>query len=150
MITEHEAYNALSDAEKQNEAFAKMSAKRKATLANYRCPLHVLKQHGVKAPHRTFNPEGERPKTASLRVDGTVVNYCQDVREDFSDAFGSFGAVDETEDETIWTVFDIDMEAEAVTMKVVGEWGQRREVPFAEFARNYDPIWCDGSPRFGY
>lgn len=151
MITEHEAYQALGNDEKVNQAFAKMSAKRKAKLAKYEAPLHLLKQKGVEAPHRTFNPEGERPKTASVRLDdGTVVNYCQDVREDFSDAFGSFGAVDDEEDETIWTVFDIDMTENVIMMKVVGEWQQKREVPFDEFGRNYEPIFCDGAARFGY
>jgi len=153
MITDCEAYHALGNDEKVNKAFAKMSAARKAAFAKMNVPYHVAQANGLDIPHRPLHT-GEtyaHPCTA-VYENGTGevrVHYCQGVREDFSDAFGSFGAVDEDDDETVWTTFDVS--DETVMMKVVGDWSDRREVPLDEFARNYEPITLDGdTPQFGY
>jgi len=157
MITECESYHALSDQEKQNEAFAKMSAARKAALTELSAPHHVVQANGLDLPHRPLHT-GETYETAHTAVCGSGtdkvrVHYCQDVREDFPDAFGSFGAADDTEDDVVWTAFDVGNDS--VMMKVVGDWKDRREISHEEFARNYDPIVLETSegeeiPQFGY
>jgi len=74
------------------------------------------------------------------------------VREDFSedDEFGDFGAIEsDDEDDVIWTV--VSLADETVTLTVVGDWSRRREVPFEEFAKQYNPLYLtNGEPRWGY
>lgn len=125
------------------------SAQRKAALQQATAPMHVLDAHGVDVPGQEFHPEDHREYPTTAEIDGVRVHLHQDVKErdDGVDAFGDFGAAED--DDVIWTV--VDLTDETVTLKVVGEWSKSREVPFGEFAEEYEPLHLsDGQPQWGY
>jgi len=151
-----------------------VSAARKIELSEMDAPLHVLEQLGIEVesshsedsatetsrsevpevPHRAFNPKGSSEYPTSQELDdGRRIHLFQDVRESMESTFGDFGSVDDDdEDDVVWTV--VDLTDGTVTLKVVGQWGKSRDVPFEDFADNYDPITVETAhgevPRYGY
>jgi hypothetical protein len=138
------------DPKTASKATYSIDAARRAKLASASVPLHVLDAFGVDIPHREWNPEDahEHPTTVTFD-DGSKVHLHQDVRESMDDDFGSFDAIDDEDDDVVWTV--VDLRWDEIVLKVVGEWSKRRDVPREEFTEKYEPIYlADGVPRMGY
>lgn len=149
------AFDDVLDERTKGGADRGVAAKRKVRLCSYDATYEVLDAHGVDIPHREYADSEdmhEYPTTVTLD-DGTTVSLFQDVVET-ADAFGDFGTADDDVEDVTWTV--VDLMAETVTLKVVGDWGKSREVPFETFANEYEPVTVDVSgvdhavPRFGY
>jgi hypothetical protein len=159
------------DPKTESKADHGVSASRKVRLTSYEAPLFALAAHGIEVPHRDFDPEGsfEYPTTVHIwdgpdgwqTIDPTpyfdhtalgevvTVHLHQDVREDMDDEFGVFGSLEDDDEDVVWTVVGLD--DGTVNLTVVGDWGRRREVPYAEFAEDYEPLHLtDGQPRWGY
>lgn len=135
-----------------NGAKQGVSASRKIELSKMDAPLSLLDQLGIDVPHRDFSPEDAQEFPTSREIDGTLVHLFQDVREaSDDDGFGDLGAVEDDDDDVIWTVTDLS--GDTIVMKVVGEWS-KREVPVEEFADEYEPITLSTErgeiPRLGY
>jgi len=141
------AFDDVLDPKTESKSDYGVSARRKAHLANYDASLDTLAAHGVEVPHKDFNPENEQEFPTTVHVEGAdgvvSVSLFQDVREDMDTGFGDIN----DDEDVIWTVVALD--DGTVNLTVVGEWSQRREVPYKEFARDYDPITVtvtDGNP----
>jgi hypothetical protein len=143
--------NAFDDIDPKTESKSSygVSAARKAQLSSYDAPLHVLDAKGIDVPHREFHPEDATEYPTTITCGDTRVSLHQDVKEQSTDAFGDFGAAADDTDDITWTV--VDLTDGTVTLTVVGDWGNRREVPVEEFADQYTPITTtNGVPQFGY
>jgi hypothetical protein len=131
-------------------------ATRKVQLASYEVPYAALDEHGVEIPHREFNTDAIREYPTTVTLDGEDgplrVHLFQDVRERGEDAYGDYGAATEDVGDVTWTIDDL--ANGTVTLKVVGEWNKEREISFADFPDEYEPITCETPhgvvPRFGY
>jgi len=151
-----DAFSEVLGERMEGKADRGVSARRKATLASYEAPYAALDKLGVEIPHRQFNTDAirEYPTTVTLDdEDGPLrVSLHQDVRERDDEVFGDFGTAEEDVADVTWTV--VDLTEETVTLKVVGEWQKRREVPFSDFPAEYEPITCampyTAIPRWGY
>lgn len=159
MFTKSERYEQLIDnlePSLKGKADYGASAARKAMLSRIPVPNHVLAAIGIEVPHREYLDDAEDRVLRKTTVDlgDEKVHLHQDVREtDDDDAFGSFGAAEDDVDDVVWTVVNLD--GGTVTMKVVGEWRKKREPTYAEFADEYEPIYCttqsgEKVPRYGY
>lgn len=147
--------NTFDDIDPKTESNATngVSARRKAWLTDCAVPYSTLQANGVDVPHREYadGPEDVRDYPTTVTFDdGSRVHLHQDVREvSEDDAFGDFAAVDEDTEDVVWTV--VDLCDGTVTLTVVGDWGQRRDVPVEAFPDEYEPLHlADGQPRWGY
>jgi hypothetical protein len=136
----------------RNGASQGVPAKRKIKLSEMDAPLSLLDQLGIDVPHRDFSPEdAEAFPTSRTLEGGTTIHLFQDVRESDDTAFGDFGASEDSDDETVWTVTDLS--GDEIVMKVVGEWS-KRTVPVEDFEDEYEPITVETirgeEPRLGY
>jgi hypothetical protein len=136
----------------RNGASQGLPAKRKIKLSKMDASLSLLDQLGIDVPHRDFSPEDAEAFPTSRTLDGgTTIHLFQDVRESDDTAFGDFGASEDSDDETVWTITNLN--DDEIVMKVVGEWS-KRTVPVEDFEDEYEPITVETirgeEPRYGY
>jgi len=146
------AFDDVLDPKTASKSNHGVSARRKAHLCEMDAPLDTLAHHGIEVPHKDFDPEQAEEFPTTVRCEGpddvVSVSLFQDVREDMDTGFGDI----DTDEDVIWTVVGLD--DGTVNLTVVGEWSQRREVSYEEFAEDYEPITVETpygeKPRYGY